>query len=87
MSPVPLTDLLPTQEWHLANGDFLSGVAPMFSISMMSSMANLVTKAMKDFHIKADQRMVLMEALKFCVICQEFFGNCQAKCWKRMGNG
>lgn len=62
-------ELFLLQDWHLSNGDFLSGVSPTFSVSMMSSMANLVTKAMKDFHSKADQRLVLMEALKFCVSC------------------
>ena len=60
------------QEWHLASGDFLAGVAPTFSISMMSAMANVVVKAMKDFHPKSDIKIVLLEALKFCVSRQAF---------------
>ena len=56
------------QDWYLAHGDFLSGAATPFTcITAMNQMAVLIVKLMKGFHSKTDVKVVLIEALKFCV--------------------
>lgn len=57
----------PSQEWHLQHGDFLSGVSPVHSISMMNQMCKLLINALKDYHTKSDIRCALVEGMKFCV--------------------
>lgn len=58
----------PFQEWYLEHGDFLSGKATPFTcIGAMNQMAVLIVKCMKGYHSKADIKVVLTEALKFCV--------------------
>lgn len=56
-----------SQDWHLARGDFLCGVPPSHSVSMMNQMSNIIVKALKNFHCKEDIQAVLVEGLKFCV--------------------
>ena len=55
------------QEWYLAHGDFLSGVSPRHSISIMLHVSTIITRALKGFHNRPEIKIVLLEAFKFCV--------------------